>query len=122
MPALNALVQEYHKKVTFTLVYILEAHASDEWPIGNAVSVAQHTSLKQRLHAARALQHTLQPHTAIRILVDTIEDTFNKTYSSWPTRAWIIKHGVVRHKSDPGNGNGSKINIEDLEDCIKNCI
>ena len=100
----------------------MEAHASDEWPIGNAVSVAQHVSLDQRLFAARALQRTLHPHAAIRLLVDTIENTFNESYSSWPTRAWLIKYGVVHHKSDPGNGNGSTININDLESCIENCM
>lgn len=36
MPAVNAIVTRHCQSVDFAVVYIEEAHASDEWPIYQA--------------------------------------------------------------------------------------
>ena len=36
LPQINAIVRRYASAVDFAGVYILEAHASDEWPISEA--------------------------------------------------------------------------------------
>lgn len=42
--------------VDFLFVYIAEAHAMDEWPVGDPVRLQQTKCLDSRLHAARAFQ------------------------------------------------------------------
>ncbi len=44
--------------VQFLVVYVLEAHALDEWPLGLARStVKQHNTLTDRIYAARYVWH-----------------------------------------------------------------
>lgn len=106
----------------FALVYIEEAHASDEWPIGNlpeGLVINQHKTLSDRLVAVSALKKDFEMHSSIKILVDTIDNKFNESYASWPTRCWIIKDGVIAFKSMPGDGNGDAITVSDLSSWLE---
>ena len=50
----RALLEEYTSRASFLCVYVMEAHASDEWPLGGARSpVAQHKTLQDRISAAK---------------------------------------------------------------------
>jgi hypothetical protein len=101
----------------------MEAHASDEWPIGNlpeGVVLNQHTSTEDRLAAAHMFQKNNNLHPEIRLLVDPIDNSFNQTYQSWPTRAWVINaDGNVSYKSMPGDGSGSCVNLTELSTALK---
>ena len=91
MDDLNGLARSYRDSVQFVFVYILEAHAADEWPIaGVNDSVRQHVSLEDRTLAAQQLLDVCAFDENIRLMLDNMSNAFNATYSSWPTRYWIV--------------------------------
>jgi len=95
----------------FACVYILEAHACDEWPVQMADrEVPQHKSLEDRLSAARAFYE--EGHLTSQYLplyADDSNNSFNATYASWPFRFWVIlpsgdrHHHEVEKRSSAGN-------------------
>jgi len=91
-------------KAKFVFVYILEAHATDEWPIACINDVLpQHKSLQDRANAARIFQESYPLQENIELLLDNVHNDFNATYASWPFRYWIIHQGRVEVKSMPEN-------------------
>ena len=51
---LKHLLKVFALQVRFVFVYVMEAHAQDEWPLGAERSVVkQHKTLKERVSAAR---------------------------------------------------------------------
>lgn len=67
-------------------VYIEEAHAADEWPIGSAVHERQARTTDQRLGAAARL--SLSP--AWTLLLDTMDNSFASAYAPWPFRYYLL--------------------------------
>lgn len=89
------------------LVYIMEAHASDEWPIRDThTTFAQHKTLEDRRVAA---EFTLSQYPCLRdpayfgdnIFLDSVSNEWNTKYSSWPLRYWILQQGKVKFKAMP---------------------
>jgi len=74
--------------VRFVCVYVMEAHASDQWPLGKFSIFPQHKTLADRLLAARKFQSDFQFRP--ELYVDTIDNQFNNTYSVWPERGFVI--------------------------------
>jgi hypothetical protein len=83
--------------VDFLCVYIAEAHASDTWPLGCAVSVAK----KAKVEEERA-------QTAVRVLkrerglqmplaMDGMGDLFMQRYACWPERFFVLYQGRVAY-------------------------
>jgi len=72
----------------FVFVYLFEAHATDEWPLGDAVVVNQHQTLEDRIAAAKLLQDKY--HAECDIYVDSMDNSFNDIYAAWPERFYII--------------------------------
>ena len=53
MPKVNSLVSKYKDDADFMMVYLEEAHASDEWPIYQLEEdIPQHRTLDARLAVA----------------------------------------------------------------------
>ncbi len=100
MPALRRIAERYGACAKFMAVYIAEAHARDEWPVGHTVSACdQPKSLEERLELAEKLEvFTTFP---IPLLVDSISNSFQTGYSSWPFRFYIIQNGKVMVKGQP---------------------
>lgn len=119
MQDLNDLVSRYSHRVTFVLVYIMEAHASDEWPISNLPEgrvINQHTQLTDRISCAESFRQELNVHEDMTVVVDDMDNIFNSEYPSWPTRCWILSEdSQVHYRSMPGDGCGDAINLQDLE-------
>lgn len=70
-------------------VYILEAHAQDEWPIGLDFScVMQHKTTEERIAAAQMLKTKFG--LDIPVYVDTLSNAFNSHYAAWPERFYVI--------------------------------
>lgn len=89
--------------VTCRLVYILEAHARDEWPVGSAqFSYPQAQTLEQRAQAAIHLWTRLQ--LEIPIVLDGPTNDFERLYAPWPFRFYILRNGVVLQRADPISG------------------
>ena len=102
MDQINSLVDAYHHRAQFAFVYIMEAHAIDEWPVPcNNEDIRQHQSLTDRAAAARRLMAEFPLHPCVHLVLDNEQDEFNCTYSSWPFRYWVVVDGVIELKLMP---------------------
>lgn len=102
MDQMNTLANVYHNQAQFAFVYIMEAHAIDEWPVPcNNADIKQHKSLTDRAAAAKRLMAEFPLNDHIHLVLDNEQDEFNCTYSSWPFRYWVIVDGVIRLKLMP---------------------
>merc|ERR1712080_295998 len=102
------------------MVYTLEAHASDEWPIssgrfnpgGRAVQIKQHTTLGERIRAARAFQSAYG--LPLPIAIDSMSNEFERFYSTWPFRFYVIAEGKIIHQAQPEECTYDPKIIQDL--------
>ncbi|CAF4538523.1 unnamed protein product [Rotaria socialis] len=102
----------------FLVIYIVEAHARDEWPMGKIISrVDQPITLEQRLVNARECQKDCK--FEMPMLVDSMNNTFHLTYGSWPFRFYIIHNGILVLKAEPDNDTFS-YHIDELNQWIDN--
>jgi len=85
---MNCLQESFKDIANFVAVYIAEAHAQDEWPLGKKVCLMQHKTMEERLSAARSFQKDYD--FQIPLLVDLMDNNFDGLYSSWPERFYII--------------------------------
>lgn len=95
---MHALAEAY-PEATFLGVYISEAHASDEWPLGAVESVPQHKTLEDRL--ARARDFARKYEWKLPLVVDGMNNAFAKLYGAWPERFFIVKEGKVANMGQP---------------------
>lgn len=81
------------------MVYIKEAHAVDEWPLGHDVEVAQPKTLEERLALARQFrdEHNVQ----FPIVVDGVENHFTHTFSAWPERYYLVEGQRLAEACEP---------------------
>jgi len=88
---LNSLAQRYAHVCDFLLVYIAEAHANDEWPIGNVIDLPQHRSTQQRIDAAKqCIEATQIEWRCVVARCDDDDDPFERLYAPWPLRFFIV--------------------------------
>jgi len=95
------------EEVVFTFVYIREAHASDERPSpssrdqpeGEVIDIPSHSSLEDRIEVAWRIKEEMEIDSKVEVLVDNMEDTFNKEFAAWPIRYFIAKEGRLMHKT-----------------------
>jgi len=89
--------------VQWVLVYICEAHAEDEWPIGApVVAVNQHKTVEQRAKACADCLDALG--AKLPTVLDSMENEFNDLYAAWPLRFYLIDNGVIEHIAMPTQG------------------
>jgi hypothetical protein len=90
---------EFSSHVNKVCVYIAEAHALDEWPVPSArfneergvVSVTQPKLLEERLQLANEFRTNFNLPADMRLLVDHPQnEIFEKTYSPWPMRVFLV--------------------------------
>ncbi len=97
--------QDYEDEAAFLMVYVREAHASDEWQTkGNeraGIVIAQPTTYAERREVAAQCGAALEP--AFPVVVDTIDDVANKLYGAWPERLYVIDaEGYVHYQGGYG--------------------
>jgi hypothetical protein len=81
----------YCGRAHFALVYIAEAHASDQWPVGQSVSVC---AAPRDLTARVALAARLCRERGVRapVLVDDpAGDGFLERFAAWPVRFYGLE-------------------------------
>jgi len=96
------------EEVVFTFVYIREAHANDEWPNpsssnqpeGKVIDIPSHSSLEDRIEVARRMKEEMGIDSNVEVLVDGMDDAFNKEFAAWPIRYFVAKEGRLLHKSE----------------------
>jgi len=99
--------------MTIAFIYILEAHATDEWYVASInEEIPQHRTLRDRYNAATIFLDKYPLHEDIIFLLDNEGNDFNSTYSSWPFRYWLIDSmGLVELKMVPIE---DKVSLSDL--------
>jgi len=97
------LVTEFSQAAVFLTIYIAEAHAVDQWPMGNHVVIKQHKTLVKRLDAAYDYRAMLQKKglSIGAIAVDGIDNLFMETFACHPERYFILHHGKLVVKPQP---------------------
>lgn len=125
MPELHALVEKHSDAIIFSLIYIAEAHATDEWPIGELpaglTELRQHVSIEDRRQAAAQLLEEYKDviHPRMDIKLDELTNEFNRCYSSWPFRVWIVDNGKIVFKGLPTE-DGDNLDYASLRRYIEN--
>jgi len=100
-------------------VYIREAHASDEWPLGNIVCIKQHVCIEERVAAAKSFVADYEYD--LPCFVDTMDNAFDATFSVWPERYYLIgADDKLLHKSMPSSEFGYAHN--ELEGAILSAL
>jgi tetratricopeptide (TPR) repeat protein len=100
--ALNALYHRYGDRLPFFLVYIREAHATDNWQSTRnereGVVMAPASTIEEKQdHAAMC---SLKLHLPFPALVDGMDGAMEAAYAAWPSRAFVIgPDGSVRYST-----------------------
>jgi hypothetical protein len=90
----------YSKTIRFLNVYITEAHAADEWPVGRTLSFCnQPRTIDERLTLARTFvkKYNLQ----LPMVVDGMENAFVQKFDAWPFRYFVVNGGRIMVKAQP---------------------
>jgi tetratricopeptide (TPR) repeat protein len=99
---LNTLFGQYGAQAAFLLVYIREAHATDDWQstqnTREGITVAPALTIQVREdHAAMC---TRELHLKFPALVDGMDGLVEAAYAAWPSRAFVIgRDGRVRYST-----------------------
>lgn len=105
----------------FAVVYIEEAHASDEWPIYQVADIPQHKSIGDRLEVAQRYRRDFPCHPRLLFCADTFGNEFNRAYASWPFRFWVLERPCPQEPARVGfkaMPQDSCYRLEDLSDFL----
>lgn len=83
----------------FVVVYLMEAHAKDQWPLGSHVEIEQHKNLEERIAAAEAFIQRFD--CKVPVLIDTMSNQFNDLFAAWPERFFVIHNMKMRYIAQP---------------------
>jgi len=110
IPELNLLIKQY--SIDCKLIYIAEAHAENEWPIGNQYRsnisvIKQHETLQDRRKAAKILVNSFTLAFPV-YLDDPTSNAFQNQYSPWPFRWYVIdENGILKFIGQPNDASFS---------------
>ncbi|CAF5216286.1 unnamed protein product, partial [Rotaria magnacalcarata] len=92
VPQLNRLMDSYRDRVDMITVYIEEAHAVDEWPIGGRIRYVQPKCDADRIQIANDFIKAIEYR--ISLLIDPVSklNPFSEVYCPWPIRFYVIDH------------------------------
>jgi len=84
------------------VVYIAEAHASDEWPVGKLTSVTtQPKNLAHRRDLATVVHEELLGGE-VEVVCDDMRNTFQQAMACWPIRLFVVSNdGALLYKAQP---------------------
>ena len=105
-------------------MYIAEAHAIDEWPMGEPVPIQQARTLSDRVEAASRFKQ--ETGFTWDVLADGMDNGFHKTFGAWPTRYYVIYKGKLALKIELKDGvhtpNRKAYDIRDIRSCLDELI
>jgi hypothetical protein len=94
------MYNKYKDRAEFLVVYITEAHARDEWPVGKTISFCdQPKTLSERCALAR--QYSEDNTLTIPVAVDSMNNEFESMFAAWPVRFYVVKDGELVFKAQP---------------------
>jgi Iodothyronine deiodinase len=91
--------------VAFFVIYIREAHPTDEWLVESnehdSVLYAQPTTLEERTEVASAC--ALQLDLTIPMLIDDLDNSTDRKYYALPDRFYLVgRDGRIVYRGRPG--------------------
>jgi len=102
---LNDLQRRYQSRAGFLFVYIAEAHAADEWPMGDPIvtgrPVQQPVTVAQRITEARHFAQHFSLRWPLAVDAPELGDPFMRVYSPWPTRFYVLREGKLQFIAQP---------------------
>lgn len=101
-PALNELAKTYDGRVPFLLVYIREAHSTDQWQSTRnereRVELAPASTNSQKAEYATMCQRKL--HLRFTSAVDGLDNHADTAYAAWPSKVFVVSaSGKVLYSS-----------------------
>jgi len=94
------MYNKYKDSAEFLIVYITEAHAKDEWPVGGTVSFCdQPKVLEERCVLARKYKE--EKEMSMEMGVDLMSNGFENVFAAWPVRFYVVKEGKLVWKAQP---------------------
>jgi len=90
------MMSKFGSRITFLTIYIMEAHASDTWPMGFDVCYPQTKTVSERCAVARDFIKDNNYEFPIRIDPPPL-DAFNSLFAAWPLRFYIINADSTIH-------------------------
>jgi len=95
---LNRLYLEYKNDVPFYLIYIREAHSTQDWSSTQnqreGITLQPAKSMDERSHHATMCVRKL--HIEFPALLDTMNGGAEKAYAAWPSKAYLLDtHGRI---------------------------
>lgn len=99
------MYRRFGDQVAFFVIYIREAHPTDEWLVESNerdnVLYAQPTTLKERTGVASAC--ALRLDLTIPLLIDDPDNSTDKKYYALPDRLYLIgRDGRIVYRGKPG--------------------
>jgi len=88
------MIKRFGAKISYLTVYILEAHASDTWPMGFDVEYKQTYTNEDRIKVANDFINNNHFEHPIRI-DPAPENAFNSVFAAWPLRFYVITEDSV---------------------------
>ena len=64
------------------------------------IDIPSHSSLEDRIELASRMKEEMEMDLKVEVLVDNMEDAFNKEFAAWPIRYFIAKEGRLLHKTE----------------------
>lgn len=111
MHTVNKIKEDYGDQVDFVTIYLCEAHAKDQWPLGRHVQVEQHKTIHDRIRTATNFM--TQTGYALPMVVDCMGNDFMWRYFAHPERFFVFENGKLSFKAQP---DGAYYRLEHLTD------
>ena len=64
------------------------------------IDIPSHNTIEERIAVAKKMKEEMGIDSNVEVLVDNMEDEFNKEFAAWPIRYFIAKDGKLLHKSN----------------------
>lgn len=94
-------------------IYIKEAHACDQWKLGNRINIKQHQTSEDRVDATRLMMKEM--NFRIPTIVDSIENGYEEAFAVWPEKFVIMNNnGIVEYQSKPETYGHSPTKFREL--------
>lgn len=91
---------KFGDRVDLLTVYIMEAHATDTWPLGLEVAYKQTHTLTERAAVARDFIRDNAYEFPLALDVPP-ENAFNELFAAWPLRFYVIENRRLTFICEP---------------------
>jgi len=115
----GALAAKFSQEADFTMVYIEEAHPTEEANFNGNIEISSHQNLEERLAAAGILLDKMAGRMEvdrISLLVDTMANTISKAYCALPERLYVVLDGKISYEGREGPWG---YNVAEVEEHLK---